>query len=284
MEWSDLRIFLAVARTGTQSAAAKALNLSHPTIGRRLRALEAALGQALFQRTAEGFVLTDEGTAILALAEEMEEATQAIRRRVSGAEALLAGRLRVSCSDWVGAFVLPEVVGAYAAAHPQVEVDLLSASRLYSLAQREADIAFRVVPFEEADIVQRRLAVLPFAAYAAADVAPRVGAGGAGLTLIEDAPHGERDVLAQSWLRQRLPQAGRVFLSNSRTVQARLCVAGVGLACLPRAVGDRTAGLTRLDLGAEPPSRELWMGYHRDLKRLTRLRAFADTAVRLLAG
>lgn len=73
MEWSDVRIFLAVARGGTLGAAARALGLSHPTIGRRLRALEEATGQILFQRTSDGFLLTEEGGAILGIAEQMED-------------------------------------------------------------------------------------------------------------------------------------------------------------------------------------------------------------------
>ena len=73
MEWSDLRIFLAVAREGTLGAAARKLGQSQPTMGRRLRALEAALGQTLFQRTDGGFVLTDEGSAVLSHAERIEE-------------------------------------------------------------------------------------------------------------------------------------------------------------------------------------------------------------------
>ncbi len=103
MEWSDVRIFLAIARTGTLGAAARALHLSHPTVGRRLRALEQATGHTLFQRTADGFIPTEEGNAVIALAEQMEEGALAIERRLAGQEQDLQGTLRISSADWFGA-------------------------------------------------------------------------------------------------------------------------------------------------------------------------------------
>src|SRR5512142_1053137 len=106
MEWSDLRIFLAVARNGTLGAAARELGQTQPTMGRRIRALEASLGLALFQRTSEGFVLTDEGRAVLAHAEQMEAHALGIAREASGQGGALDGMLRVSSSDWFGAHVL----------------------------------------------------------------------------------------------------------------------------------------------------------------------------------
>jgi DNA-binding transcriptional LysR family regulator len=84
MEWSDLRIFLAIAREGTLGAAARKLGQGQPTMGRRLRALEQSVGQTLFQRTGEGFVLTDEGTAVLSHVERMEEEALAFQRQLAG--------------------------------------------------------------------------------------------------------------------------------------------------------------------------------------------------------
>src|SRR3546814_17773015 len=88
MEWSDVRIFLAIVRSGTFGGAARSLQISHPTVGRRLRALEQAIGHALFQRTAEGLVLTEEGHGIIPLAEQRAE-----ERRV-GEECARKGRAR----------------------------------------------------------------------------------------------------------------------------------------------------------------------------------------------
>ena len=125
MEWSDLRIFLASAREGTLGAAARKIGQTQPTMGRRLRALEQALGQTLFQRTADGFVLTDEGTAVLAHAERIEEEAIALQRQATGTETQLDGTLRLSSSDWFGTLMLSPVIAAFGKRHPKVIVELL---------------------------------------------------------------------------------------------------------------------------------------------------------------
>ena len=283
MEWGDVRVFLAVARAGTLGAAARLLHLSHPTIGRRLRALEQATGQILFQRTAEGFVLTEEGAAVLPHAERMEEHALALERRLAGEQRGLEGTLRISSADWFGAYVLPPVIADYAHLYPRVEIELLTGTRLFNLAQREADVAFRIVPFDAPDIVQRRLIRMPYGVYVAADGTDPVDGDGSGHRLIAmDTSTGAFPDI--DWLGERFPNADVVVRSNNRNVQAHICRRGVGVAVLPRPVGDGIAGLRRLDLGDAPPSREIWMGFHRDLKQVPRLRAFLDLAVEHLSG
>lgn len=273
MEWSDVRIFLAVTRSGTLGGAARSLRLSHPTVGRRLRALEEATGQTLFQRTADGHVLTEEGRAVVALAEQMEEGALAMERRLAGQEQQLRGSLRISSADWFGAYVLPPVLAEYTSAYPSVDVEILTGTRLFSLAQRESDIAFRIIPFDTADIVQRRLAALNYGVYVAASAPDPVFGDGKGFRLItHDTSTGQFPDIA--WLMESFPNAAPAMRSNNRNVQARMCREGVGIAVLPRAVGNQIPGLRQLDLPSDPPSRDIWMGYHRDLKHLQRLRAF----------
>ncbi|AOS78472.1 MULTISPECIES: LysR family transcriptional regulator [Hydrogenophaga] len=276
MEWSDVRIFLAVARAGTLGGAARALRLSHPTIGRRLQALERAMGHALFQRTSDGFVLTEEGAGIVALAEQMEEGAQAMERRLAGQERRLQGLLRISSADWFGAYLLPPVIADYAKAYPHVDVEVLTGTRLFNLAQREADIAFRIVPFNAPDVVQRKLIRLPYGAYVAANAPEPVFGDGVGFRLItHDTSTGQFPDIA--WLKEGFPNARPLLSSNNRNVQARMCAQGIGIAVLPRVVGDQVVGIRRLQLPEDPPGRDIWMGYHRDLRRLNRLRAFIAT-------
>lgn len=276
MEWGDVRIFLAVARSGSLGGAARTLGLSHPTVGRRLRALELATGHALFQRTSDGFILTEEGAGIVALAEQMEEGAHAMARRLAGHESSLQGSLRISSADWFGAYVLPPIVADYSAAYPRVEIEILTGTRLFDLARREADIAFRIVPFNAPDVVQRRLVKLPYGAYVAADAPEPAFGDGAGFRLItHDTSTGQFPDIA--WLKGNFPNARPVLASNNRNVQALMCARGVGVAVLPRVVGSQVAGIRRLQLPDEPPTRDIWMGYHRDLRRLKRLRAFIDT-------
>ena len=167
MEWSDIRVFLAIAREGTLGAAARKVGLTQPTIGRRLRTLEAALGNKLFQRTTGGFTLTDEGAALLPRAERMEEEALAIQRQISGQADHLEGVLRITSIDWFGGSVLSPVLTEFAALHPRVIVELLTDQRFLSLSRREADLAFRFGPFDEPDVVSRKLSIGRFSHAAA---------------------------------------------------------------------------------------------------------------------
>jgi len=283
MEWSDLRIFLAIARTGTLGAAARTLKQSQPTMGRRLKALEAAVGQTLFQRTADGFVLTDEGAAVLAHAERIEEEALAVERRLAGSDGMLVGLLRLSSSDWFGAHLLAPVLAEFAARQPRVELELLTDARAYSLARREADLAFRILPFDEPEVISRRLLHIPYGVYLKTGLVPPLPGDGAGTALItmDTAFGGMPDAV---WLKQTLPNAHVAARSNNRDVQGRLCALGAGVAVLPQPLGDALPNVIRLDLGTDPPGRDTWVGYHRDLKRLARLRALLDLVIERLAG
>jgi DNA-binding transcriptional LysR family regulator len=281
MEWSDVRIFLAIARSGSLGGAARTLQLSHPTIGRRLRALEEEIGQTLFQRHSDGVILTNAGEAILKLAEEMESTAWAIQRRLAGASGEIDGELRISAAGWFASYVLPPVLQELSHQYPRVVPRLTASHRVFDLSRREADVAFRVIPFDEPDIVQRRLMRMAYGLYIRSDAPdPRKGDGeGASLLLMDTSDYTYPDVV---WVQDMLPRARAVFSTNSRALQARLCARGLGLAVLPRPVGHQTPGVRLVDLGEPPPSRDFWMGYHRDLRQIRPLRALVDIAVRLL--
>jgi DNA-binding transcriptional LysR family regulator len=254
------------------AGAAKSVGLTQPTMGRRLRALEQALGQTLFQRGSGGFLLTDEGQAILPHAERMEEEALALARRSAGGSAL-SGLVRVTASDWFGAHVLAPLFARFTAEHPGITIELLTDQRRYSLARREADLAFRIAPFDEPDILRRRLLRIDYALYSVGDAPP--GEGGAGDAFVTmDTAFGDFPDLA--WLKRRFPKGRIALRSNNRDVQAQAALAGAGFAVLPIPLGDRISGLRRLDLADGPPGRDLWLGYHRDLRNVARLRHLID--------
>ena len=283
MEWDDVRFFLAIARAGSLGAAAKQLGVSHPTVGRRLQALEQASGQPFFRRTPEGLVPTDMGDRILCLAEEMERSALAIARRVDGSAEHPEGLLRISSADWFAGYVLAPVLVELVRRYPAVVPEVLAGHRLSDLTRREADIAFRIVPFDQPDIVQRRLMTMPYGLYTSASATAMPPADGSGckLILMNTAQAHYPDV---QWLQRMFPAAQNVFTSSSRTVQAQLCALGLGLAVLPRSLGDQLPTLRRIELSETPPSREIWMGYHHDMRQMDRLRALADLASDMLGS
>jgi len=174
------------------------------------------------------------------------------------------------------------VLAEYSVQHPQVTIELLTDARFLSLSRREADVAFRIRPFDEADVVSRKLLHMRYGAYLRHGLAHPIAGDGRGIALLalDSAFAGTPD---DSWLQAMLPKARVVFRSNSRDVQARMCAQGMGIAVLPIPLGESTAGIERIDLGAEPPGRDTWIGYHRDLRRLARLRALLDLVIARLA-
>lgn len=282
VDWSDVRIFLAIARAGSLVGAARLTGQSQPTVGRRLKALEGQVGQSLFQRGRDGFVLTTAGASVLAHAERMEEEALALERQLAGQHGQLEGLIRVSASDWFGERVLTPIFGVFLQRHPQVSIELITDARVFSLARREADLAFRIRPFEEADVVQRKATHVPYRVYRSRGRPGPTGTDESAVSLITlDAAF--QDFPDATWLRRMLPEARVAFGSNSREAQARMCSLGLGLAVLPAPLGDAYPGLEAVDLGEAPPGRDVWVGYHRDLRRVARLRALVDLTVQRLA-
>ncbi|MBW4091457.1 MAG: LysR family transcriptional regulator [Proteobacteria bacterium] len=283
MEWSDLRVFLAIAREGTLGAAARHLGQTQPTMGRRLRALEAAVGQTLFQRTGEGLVLTGEGASVLGHAERVEEEVLAFQRQLAGQESQLQGMLRLSSSDWFGTHMLAPVLAEFGRRHPLVCIELLTDARLYSLPRREADMVFRIKSFDEPEVISRKLMHIPYALYGlAGHDKPRAGDGAGARVITMNTDFSEMpDAI---WLKRLLPNATVAHRSNNREVQAQLCANGAGLAVLPRPLGDVTPNIVALDLDEPPPGRDTFVGYHRDLRRLARMRELLSLVIETLAA
>jgi DNA-binding transcriptional LysR family regulator len=268
LEWSDLRVFLAIAREGTLGSAARQLGQTQPTMGRRLRALEAAVGQTLFQRTGEGFVLTGEGASVLGHAERIEEEVLAFQRQLAGQESQLRGMLRLSSSDWFGTYMLAPVLAEFGCRHPFVCVELLTDARLYSLPRREADMVFRIKPFDEPEVISRRLLHIPYALYAlAGSEKPCSGDGSGARSGLSDCCQ------TRQW---------RIAATTARS--RRLCSYGAGLAVLPRPLGDAIPSIAALDLDEQPPGRDTFVGYHRDLRRLARMRELLSLVIEKLAN
>jgi DNA-binding transcriptional LysR family regulator len=268
LEWSDLRVFLAIAREGTLGAAARKLGQTQPTMGRRLRALETAVGHTLFQRTGEG---------------RMEEEALAFQRQLAGQEAQLRGMLRLSSSDWFGTYMLAPVLAEFGRRHPLVCVELLTDARLYSLPRREADMVFRIKPFDEPEVISRRLLHIPYALYGLAGSGrPSLGDGTGARVITMNTDFSEMPDAV--WLKRLLPNAIVAHRSNNREVQAKLCSNGAGFAVLPRPLGDVTPNIAAVDIDDPPPGRDTFVGYHRDLRRLARMRELLSLVIERLAN
>jgi DNA-binding transcriptional LysR family regulator len=278
LEWDDFRVFLAIARHGSLTAAARVLRVTQPTMGRRLEIMEERLGARLFERQPTGPVLTDLGAAILDNAEQMERAAFAAERRIAARDSGLQGTVRITSVEWFGSHVLAAIFTQFSDRYPQIAVELITDMRLYNLAKREADIAIRFQRFEQNDLVQRKVADFTYGLYASVSYLDRHGAPEftrAGKDHSVVTMHEAFGYIPEvRWLLEDVaPQARIALRANSRDVQARAAEAGAGLVILPRCIGDAMPLLRRLRPPSPVPGREVWLGFHRDMRETPRIRA-----------
>lgn len=270
LDWEDLRHVLALARHGTLSATARALGVNHATVARRVASLEAVLGRVLFDRRADGYALTADGEALAEAARPMEEAALAALSRLDHG-AGLSGMVRVTTTRALADCVVAPRLGALALAHPGIEIELVTGSRAFSLARREADVALRLGRPADSSLRGRKLAEVAHAFYATErwrghePAAPLIG--------FDPDSHG---VPEAAWLEKFAGRRRFALRSDSWTAQAAACAAGLGVALLPSYVAAVFPSLHRVDLGAAPPLAELWLLVRADLAAVPRVRAVAD--------
>ena len=281
LEWDDLRFVLAIARHGSLTAAARSVGVTQPTMGRRLEKLEARLGVRLFERTVSGLALNVLGTSLIPLAEQMEQSGLAAERRIAARDTGLEGVIYVTTVEWLGRHLLAPLFASFIREHPRTTIQLVTAEHYLSLARHETEIALRPTRFEQEDLVQRRIGGLPRALYASHDYLtdrgePNYAAGCPGhmlITLLDSMsalPH-------RRWLCEHLaPRAHIAVQSNSIDVHVEVALAGAGLVLLPCLMADGLSGLCRLQPPEPPPVRELWLGFHEDLRHTRRVHALVD--------
>jgi len=155
--WDDLRYFLAVARTGTLSAAAKQLGTEHTTVARHIQALEAELNSRLFHKSHSGYGLTDAGEQLFADAEVIESAYVCAKAAANSEGQTISGVVRVGAPDGFGNVFLAPRVRALTGRHPHLQIEILASAKLFSLLKREADIAISHSSPDQMRLVSRRL-------------------------------------------------------------------------------------------------------------------------------
>lgn len=283
LDWDELRSFLAIARHGSLSAAARVLKVTQTTMGRRLESLHARSGVRLLQKTPTGFVLTLAGERVLANVERMETEAFAVERSISSEDAGIAGEVRITTVETFGARVLTPLLQPLLAANPDLRIELITATRSLSLSRREADVALRLAPFEQHEAVVRRIGDMAFAAYAGNSYLdlhskPDFASGAVGhaiVTLQEDLA-----LLPEArWLAQLAPQARVQLRTNSRDAQLQAALSGYGIAALPCYLAHGVPALRELSRPDQRLVRGIWLGVHKDTRHVPRVRLVIDTIV-----
>lgn len=279
-DWSLWRSFGAVVEHGSLSAAARALGLSQPTLGRHVEALEQTLGISLFERTLTGFRPTE---TALRLYEPVQQAQASLAEAslvAEGASAAPTGSVRITSSTVMCHYVLPEILYDIRAAFPLVQIELVPSDAVENLLLREADIAVRMFRPTQLELVAKRLGEIPIVACAHTRYLARRGSpsGPEDLRSHELIGFDRSDLLIATARRMgfELSRSDFQVRTDSQTNNFELIRAGLGIGFAQATLVAATPGLVALLPELRPPPLEVWLTTHREVFTSRRIRAIYD--------
>ena len=284
MDWNDLRYVLTLARLRSVRAAGKELGVSHSTVARRIEALEEELSARLFDRSRDGYTLTEAGAKMLPTAERIELEMAALERDLMGADERLAGPVRLTCCDEFVSAVMLRGLATSCRAYPQIELGITTDTRAYNLAKREADIAIRAIACGEQppeQLVARKLVPVVICNYVGKEHAQRLDperAGGDTRWVAFD----ERSMIEMMIADGSYPDVPPWGWFSSLGLALQAAREGLGIAMLPTYVADPDPGVERLPRADLRHMADLWLLYHPDLRENARLQAMRQCVAETL--
>jgi len=275
LDWSLVQAFVAVAETGSLSAAARALNASQPTLGRQIKAIETALGVVLFHRQPRGFALTEIGQSLLTLALQMRDAMGQIALAAAGQENNLAGTVRITASVFTAQYNLPPIIAKIRQEAPEISIEIVPNDATENLLFREADIAVRMFRSTQLDVVTTHLGDIQLGLYAAKAYLDRVGH-----------PQDVRQAFDLDWvgydrsevilrgLREAGIEVSREWFQtrcDSHPVYWELVRSGCGLGFAQTHIADDDPLVEEIDLGVPIPGLPVWLAAHEAVRKTPRV-------------
>lgn len=272
MQWDDARIFLAVAREGSFSRAAKRLDVQHSTVSRRIRALEQNLATPLVERKASGYVLTPAGEDLKETACRIENELLSFEGAIGGQDDDIAGELRVTAIANMASTVLMPMFARFSAAYPRIKLNLQVTNDSVRLSEREADVAIRQTNKPLETLIGTRLTTVASAVYGARDYCAAVSSGKAEEKWIGvDCCDYHR-----TWTKQAWPRAEHEFFVDETSLTLAALKQGLGVGFLPCFLGDSDPELARFHEPEDQHELGLWLLYHCDLRNVKRIALFRD--------
>ncbi|CDX24918.1 LysR substrate-binding protein [Mesorhizobium sp. ORS 3324] len=279
-DWNLIKSFVAVAETGSLSAAARKLASSQPTLGRHIAELEQALGVTLFRRGRRGYELTEAGSALYERGRAVSEQANAFSLLALGSVEAIEGTVRIAASEVVAACVLPRMMARLGEDEPGIEVEIVASNQVENLLRRDADIAIRMVRPAQNELVARRVTDIALCLCAAKSYLERRGRPETPADLADHALVGfdRSDEIIRGLTAHGIP-VGRShfrFRTDNQIVlwQAVRTGNGIGIGQEPLADGD--PDLEKLLPEVPLPNLPVWLAMHRDVRASMRIRRVAD--------
>jgi DNA-binding transcriptional LysR family regulator len=279
-DWSLMQSFSAVVEAGSLSAAARKTGGSQPTLSRHINALEEALGVRLFDRTGGGLILTETGVTLYEDAKLMAEAASRIALSAAGQAEVIAGTIRISASEPMAMWVLPDILSRFHQQEPDVAIELVSSDQTKNLLMREADIAVRMFQPAQAELIAKKVGAVEIGMYASQDYLARQGTP---QTIDELANH----TIISGDVSTEIPDGFRAagipvtrdyfsFRCDSRVVQWQMVLAGFGIGFIQADIGSRSPAITRLLSTSQFGTLPIWLTSHAELRTSRRVRRVYD--------
>ncbi|MDF1857209.1 LysR family transcriptional regulator [Pseudooceanicola sp.] len=275
LDWSLVQSFLAVAATGSLSAAAVRLGASQPTLGRQIRRLEDETGLTLFARRPRGLELTEEGSALLPAAQKMGAAMTELALAAAGHDDGLSGSVRITASGVVSHHLLPRIIAEVRQAAPEIEIELDASDDSGNLLFREADIALRMYRPDQLDIITRCLGEIEIGCFAATGYLDRAGRPEQAEQLKAHALIGfdRSDLMIRAMRHFGWPATARDFAvrCDNQVAYWELLRAGCGIGFYQAHVAVATPGIERILPDLPIPGLPVWLAAHETVRRIPRV-------------
>ncbi len=273
MNWDDLRVFLAVARSGSVSGAGHQLGVQHSTVSRRLRGMEERLGVRLVERSRSGYGLTQAGEDLKHAAERVEREVLSMEDILLGQDKLIKGPLRVTVVNHIAYSLLIPMFARFTARYPEVELQVQSSNAYISMPHREADVAMRVIQSPEESLIGKKVITFASAVYGSREYIAHLKKSGESPNWIGT----ECCNFHRGWTRGVCPEGHHNFTIDDTGLAHQAIRHGVGLSFLPCFIGDMDSELERYPMPSEARyGLDLWMLFHEDLRHTMRVRVFRD--------
>ena len=277
MDWDDLKILLALSRKRSARAAAQELGVSNSTVTRRLDELERALGSRLFDRTPEGYRMTQSGENLLPTAEHVEELLFSAERQVSGVDQELQGLIRLTLPTASGLSVIVPRLASFAEQYPGIELEVITSVDSLDLGRREADIAIRVFPAGSPppdSLIGRRISAMTAAAYVREDLLnPEDPEDVSHLTWIGYRTSG---ILEEPWKHCRNGHLPVRHVINDVNLQLEAVKCGMGMVFGACSIFREEEGIVRVPGEEVHHFLDIWVVSHRDLRLSARMRILRE--------
>lgn len=285
-DWNRARAFLVTAEEGSLSAAARALGMAQPTLGRQVNALEQELGVVLFERVGRGLQLTPSGLELVDHVRAMSEAANRVSLSASGRSQSIEGAVSITASEVTSAFVLPPILSRLHEAEPGISIELVASNAIRDLRRREADIAIRSVRPTDPDLIGRKVKDGAARLYAAHSYLARTGELDTPEKLSKAEFFGFEDnepyleglnALGLAVTRKNFP-----FRSANHLVQWEMVKQGAGVGVMLDQAGDAEPLVRRAAPWLQAFEFEVWLVAHRELRTSRRIRLVFDWLAREL--